>query len=49
MAMMELYDSLCGGTSRCDQLYLAQLAYYRGEFDKALELFQSRAQCQALR
>ena len=38
--MMELYDSLCGGTSRCDQLYQAQLAYYRGEFDKALELFQ---------
>ena len=38
--MMELYDSLCGGTSRYDQLYLAQLAYYRGQFEKALELFQ---------
>ncbi|MBQ7796760.1 MAG: helix-turn-helix transcriptional regulator [Lachnospiraceae bacterium] len=37
--MMELYDSLCGGTSRYDQLYQAQLAYYRGEFEKAKSLF----------
>ena len=32
--MMELYDSLCGG-NRHDQLYPAQLAFYRGEFEKA--------------
>ncbi|MBQ2401140.1 MAG: hypothetical protein II311_03895, partial [Lachnospiraceae bacterium] len=33
--MMELYDSLVEGVSRCDQLYYAQLAFYRAEFDKA--------------
>ncbi len=33
--MMELYDSLLGGVSRCDQLYYAQLAFYRGEFENA--------------
>ena len=38
--MMDIYESLCGGISRCDQLYFAQLAYYRGEFEKALELFK---------
>ena len=36
--MMELYDSLVSGVSRCDQLYHAQLAFYRGEFDKAQRL-----------
>ena len=38
--MMDLYDSMCGGSSRYDQLYLAQLAYYRGQFERALELFE---------
>ncbi len=33
--MMELYDSLLEGVSRCDQLYYAQLAFYRAEFEKA--------------
>ena len=33
--MMELYDSLVEGVSRCDQLYYGQLAFYRSEFDKA--------------
>ncbi len=33
--MMDLYDSICGGTSRCDQMYYAQLAFYRGQFEKA--------------
>lgn len=37
--MMELYDSLCGGGNRWDQLYYAQLAFYRGEYDKARSLF----------
>lgn len=37
--MMEFYDFLCGGVSRCDQLYFAQLAFYRGEFEKAQSLF----------
>ena len=32
--MMELYDSLCGGI-RHDQLYQAQLAFYRGELERA--------------
>ena len=38
--MMDLYDSLCGGVSRYDQLYYAQLAYYRGEFEEALEFLR---------
>lgn len=38
--MMDLYDSLCGGTSRYDQMYLAQLAYYRGQFEEALKWLQ---------
>ncbi|MBE5972810.1 MAG: helix-turn-helix transcriptional regulator [Lachnoclostridium sp.] len=33
--MMELYASLLDGVSRCDQLYYAQLAFYRAEFEKA--------------
>ncbi len=33
--MMELYDSLLDGVSRCDHLYHAQLAFYRMEFEKA--------------
>lgn len=37
--MMDLHDSLCGETSRYDQIYYAQLAYYRGDFEKAEELF----------
>lgn len=37
--MMELYDSLCGGGNRWDQLYYAQLAFYRGEYEKAQSLF----------
>lgn len=37
--MMDLHDSLCGETSRYDLIFYAQLAYYRGEFEKAKELF----------
>lgn len=33
--MMDLYDSICGGASRCDQMYYAQLAFYRGNFEEA--------------
>ena len=33
--MMDLYDSLLDGVSRCDHLYQAQLAFYRAEFEKA--------------
>ena len=33
--MMELYASLLDRISRCDQIYYAQLAFYRGEFEKA--------------
>ena len=36
--MLELYDSLCKGGYRCDLLYRAQLAYYRGEFESARSL-----------
>lgn len=36
--MLELYDSLCRGGYRCDLLYRAQLAYYRGEFENARSL-----------
>lgn len=32
--MMDLYDELIGGMSRCDHLYYAQLYFYRGKFDK---------------
>ena len=33
--MMDLYDSLLDGVSRCDLLYYGQLAFYRSEFEKA--------------
>ena len=37
--IMDLHDSLCGETSRYDQMYQAQLVYYRGDFLKAREMF----------
>lgn len=36
--MLELYDSLCKGGYRYDQMYRAELAYYRGEFKDAQSL-----------
>ena len=33
--MMELYESVLDGVSRCDHLYYAQLAFYRAEFEQA--------------
>lgn len=36
--MLDLYDELCSGGYRCDQLYWAQLAFYRGQFKEAQSL-----------
>ena len=36
--MFDLYDSLCAGGYRCDLLFRAQLAFYRGQFKEAQSL-----------
>ncbi len=36
--MLDLYEGLCDNVSRWDHMYDVQLAYYRGEFEKASHL-----------